>query len=71
MAAEAAETEDEEDSDDPEMELLASSRGGRRSFSERKLISDMAGHGGSPQKEPLLIDANQFDKGKKYELFSF
>ena len=69
MAAESSEAEDEDD--DPEMELLASSRGGRRSFSERKLISDMTGHGGSPQKEPLLIDANQFDKGKNYEYFFF
>ena len=46
------------------MELLGSSgRGGRRSFSERKLISDLGGHG-TPQKELLHFESSQFDQGR-------
>ena len=46
-------SEASEDEDGLKMELLGSSgRGGRRSFSERKLISDLGGHG-TPQKELL------------------
>ena len=58
--SEAAEEED----DGLKMELLGSSgRGGRRSFSERKLISDLGGHG-TPQKELLHFESSQFDQGR-------
>ena len=53
-----------EDEDGLKMELLGSSgRGGRRSFSERKLISDLGGHG-TPQKELLHFESSQFDQGR-------
>ena len=53
-----------EDEGGLKMELLGSSgRGGRRSFSERKLISDLGGHG-TPQKELLHFESSQFDQGR-------
>ena len=66
-AEEATEATEEDEEDDLEkMELLSASRGGRRSFSERKLISDFSGHG-TPQKELLHFDQSQFDQGKVYK----
>ena len=57
-------SEASEDEDGLKMELLGSSgRGGRRSFSERKLISDLGGHG-TPQKELLHFESSQFDQGR-------
>ena len=57
-------SEASEDEDGLKMELLGSSgRGGRRSFSERKLISDLGGHG-PPQKELLHFESSQFDQGR-------